>query len=115
MAHFVVARDGIPRFTSLKTQDTIPRYKAKMKHRRGFRPATALAKAVRFDEDMMTVTLQDGRLIGVPIIWFPLLHEATPELCEKVESGGGVSLHWPELDEDISVAGLLAGEDAQST
>ena len=90
--------------------------KNKKKYRRAFRPTTALATAVRFDEDTMTVTLQDGRLIGVPIIWFPLLHEATPELREKVEiGGGGVSLHWPELDEDISVAGLLAGADTQST
>ena len=90
--------------------------KNRMKYRRAFRPTTALATAVRFDEDIMTVTLQDGRLIGVPIIWFPLLHEATPELREKVEiGGGGVSLHWPELDEDIFVAGLLAGADTQST
>ena len=90
--------------------------KRKLKYRRAFRPTTALAKAVRFDDDMMTVTLQDGRLIGVPVIWFPLLHEATPELREKVEiGGGGVSLHWPEIDEDISVAGLLAGADTQST
>lgn len=70
---------------------------------------------MRFDEDMMTVTLQDGRLIGVPIIWFPLLHEASPEARQKYEIGGGVSLHWPEIDEDISVAGLLAEADPHST
>jgi hypothetical protein len=87
-----------------------------MKYRKAFRPTTALATTVRFDEHLMYVTLQDGRLIGVPIIWFPLLHEALPEAREKYEiGGGGISLHWPEIDEDISVAGLLAGADTQST
>jgi hypothetical protein len=86
-----------------------------MKYRRAFRPTTALATTLRFDEDMMYVTLQDGRLIGVPIIWFPLLHEASPKARQNYESGGGVSLHWPDIDEDISVAGLLAGADTQST
>ena len=91
------------------------RSKGSMNYRRAYRPNTALAKAVRFDEDMMFVTLLDGRLIGVPIIWFPLLYEATPQQREKYEiGGGGVSLHWPDIDEDISVAGLLAGADEQS-
>ncbi len=64
---------------------------------------------------MMKVYLTDGRIICVPIIWFPLLYEATPEQREKYEiGGGGVSLHWPELDEDLSVANLLAGIDWQS-
>lgn len=88
----------------------------KINYRRAFRPTTALAKALRFDDDMMYVTLLDGRLIGVPIIWFPLLHEASAVEREKYEiGGGGVSLHWPDIDEDISVAGLLAGADTQST
>jgi hypothetical protein len=70
---------------------------------------------VRFDAEMMYVSLTDGRIIGVPIIWFPLLHEATPQQRESYEiSGGGISLHWPEIDEDISVAGLLDGADLQS-
>jgi hypothetical protein len=51
----------------------------------------------------------------VPIIWFPLLHEAAPEQREQYEiGGGGVSLHWPEVDEDLSVANLIAGVDWQS-
>ena len=88
----------------------------KMNYRRAFQPTTALAKAVHFDEEMLYVTLMDGRLIGVPIIWFPLLHEASAEERERYEvGGGGISLHWPDIDEDISVAGLLAGADAQST
>lgn len=55
------------------------------------------------------------RSSGVPIIWFPLLQEATVQQREKYEiSGGGISLYWPEIDEDISVAGLLDGADWQS-
>src|SRR3989338_8898985 len=88
----------------------------KQKFRRAFVPKIALAKSIRFVNDMMEVALTDGRIIGVPVIWFPLLHEATPEQREKYEiGGGGVSLHWPEIDEDISVAGLLAGADWQAS
>jgi hypothetical protein len=87
----------------------------KQKIRRAFVPKTALARSVRFVNEMMEVALTDGRILSVPIIWFPLLHEATPEQREKYEIGsGGVSLHWEEIDEDISVASLLAGGDLQS-
>jgi len=89
--------------------------KPTLKFRRAYRPTTALAKVVRFDDDLMHVSLTDGRIISAPIIWFPLLHEATPEQRENYEiSGGGISLHWPDIDEDISVAGLLDGADWQS-
>ena len=89
--------------------------KTKSKLRRAYVPTTALAKTVEFDDDMMHVFLTDGRIISVPIIWFPLLHEATPEQRERYEiGGGGVSLHWPEIDEDLSVANLMAGVDWQS-
>lgn len=90
--------------------------KTKTKFRRAFVPTTALAKSVEFDSDMMHVLLTDGRIISVPIIWFPLLHQATPKEREKYEiAGGGISLHWPDLDEDISVANLMAGVDWNST
>jgi Protein of unknown function (DUF2442) len=89
--------------------------KGKRKFRRAYVPTTALAKSVRFADDLMHVSLTDGRIVSVPILWFPLLHEATPEQRERYEiGGGGVSLHWPEIDEDLSVAGLLAGADSQS-
>jgi len=89
--------------------------KPKMKFRRAYRPTTALAKSVRFDDDMMHVSLTDGRIISVPTIWFPLLHEATPQQREKYEiDGGGISLHWPEIDEDISLRCLLDGADWKS-
>lgn len=69
------------------------------------------AMALRFDEDSMWVELADGRTLGVPLAWFSRLLNATPEQRARAEiSGGGSGLHWDELDEDISVAGLLAGQ-----
>ena len=56
----------------------------------------------------MWVELSDGRAIGVPFAWFPRLLYATPEQRERVEIGR-MGLHWEDLDEDISIAGLLAG------
>lgn len=83
---------------------------------RAYVPAAALAKSVQFDADMMHVSLLDGRIVSVPMLWFPLLREASPEQRENCEiGGGGVSLHWPDLDEDISVANLMAGADPLST
>jgi hypothetical protein len=80
------------------------------KFRRAYVPTTALAKVVKFDEELMHVHLTDGRIISVPIIWFPILHEATPKQRERYEiGGGGVSLHWPEIDEELLGAGLMAG------
>lgn len=66
------------------------------------------AESVRFDEDSMWVGLSDGRVIGVPLAWFPRLLAATPEARAAVEISA-FGLHWEALDEDISVAGLLAG------
>ena len=89
--------------------------KSEKKLRRAYVPTTALAQSVKFADDMMHVSLTDGRIVSVPILWYPLLHEATPEQRERYEiGGGGVSLHWPDIDEDLSVAGLLAGADPQS-
>jgi hypothetical protein len=70
----------------------------------------ASAEAVRFDDHTLWVDLSDGRTLGVPLAWFPRLLGATPEQRRKVLiSLSGQGLHWEELDEDISVAGLLAG------
>lgn len=69
------------------------------------------AKAVRFDEYNMWVTLSDARTLGVPLAWFPKLMHANPEQREHFElSVRGI--HWDELGEDISVDGLIAGRDA---
>jgi hypothetical protein len=66
------------------------------------------AKSVRFDDNSMWVELSDGRTLGIPLAWFPRLLHADPEHRQKCElSVNGI--HWDELDEDISVAGLLAG------
>ena len=65
-------------------------------------------KAVRFDENSMWVDLADGRVIAVPLAWFPRLLRATTEQREQFELSPG-GLHWEALDEDVSVAGLLAG------
>ncbi len=69
-----------------------------------------LATSLKFDDDTMWVQLADGRVIGVPLAWFPRLLRASPKQRLQFEiSGGGQGLHWDALDEDISVAGLLAG------
>ncbi|MBM3235077.1 DUF2442 domain-containing protein [Candidatus Poribacteria bacterium] len=89
--------------------------KSKSKFQRAYVPTTALAQSVEFDNVMMHVYLTDGRIISMPIIWYPLLHAATPEQRAQYEiGGGGVSLHWPEIDEDLSVTNMLAGADWES-
>jgi len=67
------------------------------------------AVAVAFDENSMFVSLSDGRLLGIPLAWFPRLLHATQEQRQEycISTCG---LHWEALDEDISVAGLLAGQ-----
>lgn len=69
---------------------------------------------VRFDQDSMWVTLSDGRIIGVPLAWFPRLLHATAEQRDQVRLSSR-GLHWDALDEDISIAGLLAGQGDQTT
>jgi hypothetical protein len=69
---------------------------------------TISATNVRFDDDAMWVELTDGRTLGVPLAWFPRLLRATPAEREQVELSR-VGMHWEALDEDISIAGLLAG------
>jgi len=66
------------------------------------------AARVRFDADSMWVELSDGRTIGVPLAWFPKLLKCTPRELEEVRISSR-GLHWDAMDEDISVAGLLAG------
>lgn len=71
---------------------------------------TTSAKGFRFDESTLWVDLQDGRTVGVPIAWFPRLLSATPtQRAAGRLSASGQGLHWDDLDEDISVAGLLGG------
>ncbi|MCH8805983.1 MAG: DUF2442 domain-containing protein [Planctomycetes bacterium] len=68
-----------------------------------------LAVSVRCTTDDLHVVLADGRQIVVPLVWFPRLQGAADaERNHYRLIGGGVGVHWPDLDEDISVEGLLA-------
>ena len=61
----------------------------------------------------LTVVLQDGRKLSVPLSWYPRLHNASPEQRAKWRLiGEGEGIHWPEVDEDLSVEGLLKGVPA---
>lgn len=67
-----------------------------------------LAVDVSFDEDMMTLRLADGRELSVPLEWFPRLRNANNRQLKRWELiGKGIGIHWKDLDEDISVEGLL--------
>lgn len=68
---------------------------------------------VRFDSGSMWVDLSDGRALGVPLAWFPRLLHGTPKEREAVQISS-CGLHWETLDEDISIAGLLAGRGDQT-
>jgi hypothetical protein len=96
----------------MSTSATNPKGKA----RRAYVPTAALAQSVEFTEEMMQVFLTDGRMLSVPLVWFSALHAATPEQRGHYQIGaGGRGLHWPDLDEDLSVAGLMAGVDTSFT
>ena len=70
-----------------------------------------LAMSVDCSEDELRVMLTDGRKLSVPLAWFPRLAHATPAERSIYElMGDGQGIHWPNVDEDISVAGLLAGQ-----
>ncbi len=73
------------------------------------------ADSLRFDEHTMWVELSDGRALGVPLAWFPRLLRATASQRQNYRiSVTGNGLHWDEIDEDISVAGLLEGRGDQT-
>jgi hypothetical protein len=68
------------------------------------------AKNVSVTKDALVVELQDGRVVSVPIRWYPRLAEGSPAERRRWELiGPGIGIHWPALDEDISVEGLLRG------
>ena len=68
-----------------------------------------LAVDVAVTNDVLRVVLADGRELAVPLAWFPRLHNATPDQRSRWERiGGGIGIHWPDIDEDISVESLLA-------
>ena len=70
----------------------------------------ARVNAVSVSDDELIVTLQDGRTVSTPLAWFPRLLHATLEERQNWELlGDGIGIHWPDVDEDLSVAGLLRG------
>jgi hypothetical protein len=70
-----------------------------------------LAVEVACSDDALTVVLDDGRTVSVPLVWFPRLLNATPKQRKEWEFiGGGIGIHWESIDEDISVASLLRPE-----
>jgi hypothetical protein len=75
----------------------------------------ALARDVQVTESELIVDLADGRRVSVPLTWFPRLLLAAPAERGRWELlGDGQGIHWPEVDEDLSVAGLLAGTPSVS-
>lgn len=69
-----------------------------------------LAQDVKFTDDELIVYLVDGRTISVPLVWFSRLSGATKEQLAHYEIlGNGEGIHWPDIDEDLSIDGLLKG------
>jgi hypothetical protein len=74
------------------------------------------AESVSFSADSLTVSLDDGRALSVPLAWYPRLLHGKPQERQHYELiGDGEGIHWPDLDEDISVEGLLAGKQSAET
>lgn len=68
---------------------------------------------VRCDGTMLFVDLSDGRALGTPLFWYPRLLNATAEQrANWLLLGGGMGVHWPDIDEDLSLEGMLAGRAA---
>lgn len=69
------------------------------------------AMAIACSDDELRVSLTDGRTLSVPLAWFPrLAHASQTERADYEILGDGEGIHWPQVDEDISVVGLLAGQ-----
>ncbi len=73
----------------------------------------AKALKVNITDDTLTVDLADGRTLSVPLTWYPRLLHGTPKERQNWGLiGDGVGIHWPDLDEDISIEGLLLGKQS---
>lgn len=74
------------------------------------------AQEVEVKEDTLVVSLTDGRVISVPLAWFPRLWYGTPQERVNFEIiGDGNYIHWPDLDEDLSISGILAGRRSRES
>ena len=73
-------------------------------------------EAVYFTRDSLIVDLMDGRTISAPLMWYPKLLKASPQERSHWEvCGGGYGIHWPDIDEDLSIEGLFRGSPAPIT
>ncbi len=76
--------------------------------------ADARVKSVTVTDDLITFHLVDGRVISVPLVWSWRLSDATPDQRNKYEIiGDGQGVHWPDVDEDLSVEGMFNGVPAR--
>lgn len=76
-------------------------------------PESGSATSVSFTSDSLEVDLSDGRTISAPLAWYPrLLAASQAERADWQLLGDGVVIHWPQIDEDLSIAGLLKGAPA---
>jgi hypothetical protein len=81
-----------------------------------FEYGSVLARGVEVTDDSLTVHLSDGRTISAPLVWYPRLLHGTPDERNKWEfNGGGTGIHWPDLDEDISVEGIILGRPSRES
>jgi hypothetical protein len=70
---------------------------------------------VQFTDDTISVSLRDGRVITVPLVWYPRRLDATASQRNNWKiAGGGDGIHWPDIDADLSTEGLLRGAPAPS-
>jgi len=76
----------------------------------------ARVKFIAVDDVALTVTLSDGRRLSMPLFWYPRLRHGTPaERNNWRLIGGGEGVHWPDLDEDLSLAGFVAGRKSNES
>jgi hypothetical protein len=74
------------------------------------------ATSVRVSDDALVVDLSDGRTVSAPLAWYPRLLNGTPAERDNHQLiGEGLGIHWPQLDEDISVEGILAGRGSHES
>jgi Protein of unknown function (DUF2442) len=79
-------------------------------------PREALATGVSVNDDTLSVELSDGRTIAAPLAWYPrLMHATAQERRSWRLIGGGRGVHWPDIDEDISIANLLTGQPSMES
>ncbi len=75
-----------------------------------------LVTFIACDDERLTVALSDGRRLSMPLVWYPRLYHGSPaERNEWRLIGGGEGVHWPALDEDLSLDGFLAGRKSQES